>query len=205
MSLFINWQLIPRNAEIQSSVPERTAARRLQIILSVTKAQINSTAWRFVMFWTFCVKYFWLVYLYAHQMSGEAWNSWLAKNFMILCLTHKSISMHTALSEKHALDLPVFNALSQMSSALCFLLVLRFCSSHTDAIVHKLQVPLISEPSFSDLSVINFVALIFFLHFIRLVQSQSFVVMWYTFYVNDIINRIHDRVKKTAPYHLLLH
>jgi len=91
--------------------------------------------------------------------------------------THKAISMHTALSEKHALDLRVFNVLSQMSSVLCFLLVLHFCSSHTDAIVHKLQVPLISEPRFSDLSVINFVTLIFVLHFVRLVQSQSFVVM----------------------------
>jgi len=35
MSLFINGQLIPRNAEIQRSVPEWTAARRLQIILSL--------------------------------------------------------------------------------------------------------------------------------------------------------------------------
>jgi hypothetical protein len=60
-----------------------------------------------------------------------------------------------------------------MSSVLCFLLVLHFCNSHTGVTVHKLQVPLISEPSVSDLSVINFVALIF-IHFIKLVKSQSF-------------------------------
>jgi hypothetical protein len=172
MSVFTNWQLIPRNGGIQRSVPEWRAARRSQIMLSVIKAQTISTAWRFVKFRTFCMKYFWHVYLYAHQMSDEACNSWLTKTFMILCLTQKGISIHTALSQKRALDLPVFNVLSQMSSVLCFLLVLHFCSSHTDAIVHKLQVPLISEPRVSDLSVINFVALIFALHFIRLVKSQ---------------------------------
>jgi hypothetical protein len=42
-----------------------------------------------------------------------------------------------------------------MSSVLCFLLVLHFCNSHTDAIVHKLQVPLLSEPNVSDLSIMR--------------------------------------------------
>jgi len=89
---------------------------------------------------------------------------------MILGLTQKGISVHTALSQRRALDIPVFNVFSQMFSVLCFLLVFHFCNSHTDAVVHKLQVSSISEPSVSDVSVINFVALTFVLHFISLIK-----------------------------------